>query len=822
MKILLIESDAEITQTLQRLLSDVCYAVDIATDVVTALPMVEAFAYDLLVLDGTFSGSSNTQTSNIQLCQRLREQGCQAPILVLVGQDQGNQLSLTASQISTSFLKAGADDAIIKPFDFEEFISRVQALLRRGRPTTAAKLSYGKLVLDPYTRQATYDTKILDITPKEYAILELLLRYPHHVFSADVILERVWSSTEIPGEETIRGHIKGIRKKISQKGAPVDFIKTIHRAGYRLNPVYESTAVLPSNSEATPRQISELTSANQGLKTKLAKAKITYASLRARKQELETAYQLLTRENLQLQTVQESSVRALTADRTIMMETISQLQQQTNQWKALFKQSQGAIVIVDSEGRYVDANPAACRLFGVSRKELLQLNVEQFAAPDLDTRQLWQEHLEQGPSWGEVFLYLPEGNFKKLESRAIAQFIPGRHLAVFRDPSNLQQVEQKVRERTALIDIAPDAFLIHDLDNRIIFWSQGAEQLYGWTADEVLGHIADDFFDPATLATLSAPSSLSSEPDFQQAEMAQTTKSGQKVLVASRWTLSRDLAGEPESLLLVNTEVTDKQRLQEQMYQAQRLENLGRLTGGVVHDLKNVLNPILGIAQLLRLGQPGLSPQLQCQVNLLEKSAQRGSDIVNQILEFSRGTEGSLSPVDVATLLGEVVDIVRYGLPKSIDIRQNFSPPTEVSSLLKPVAIDPTHFSQVLMNLCINAGDAMDNGGTLTIAAENVFVDETMAQTIANATVGDFVAITVADTGTGILAEVRDRIFDPFFTTKPVGKGTGLGLSTVLSIVKNCGGFLQLFSAIGQGTEVKVYLPATKIDTSPSNAIEVK
>jgi two-component system, cell cycle sensor histidine kinase and response regulator CckA len=275
-----------------------------------------------------------------------------------------------------------------------------------------------------------------------------------------------------------------------------------------------------------------------------------------------------------------------------------------------------------------------------------------------------------------------------------------------------------------------------------------------------------------------------------------------------RWIRDRgfpiqDANGTPYRVVGIATDITEKKHLETQFYRAQRLESLGTLASGIAHDLNNVLTPILTIAQLLRLSQLHLDERSQMLLTTLEESAKRGATMIKQILTSTRGTEGERNPVQIAPLLQEVVNVVEQTFPKSIHVHQTISDqPSYV------VCADSTYLHQVLMNLCVNARDAMPNGGILSLSVEHCFVDEAFTQTYLDAQIGDYVIVTVADTGVGIPPEVRDRIFDPFFTTKALGQGTGLGLATVLGIVKNYGGFLQVFSEVNRGTQVKVYLPA--------------
>ncbi|MBI4785332.1 MAG: hypothetical protein HY785_29110 [Oscillatoriophycideae cyanobacterium NC_groundwater_1537_Pr4_S-0.65um_50_18] len=240
-----------------------------------------------------------------------------------------------------------------------------------------------------------------------------------------------------------------------------------------------------------------------------------------------------------------------------------------------------------------------------------------------------------------------------------------------------------------------------------------------------------------------------------------------------------------------------------QLNRAQRLESLGILASRIVHDLNNIFSPILAISQLLYLYHPDLGEQSQEMLEMLEKSARRGANLTKQILTYSRESHGEHQPIQIASLLQEVLCIAQLSFQKSIHIDCHLS-----DQPLWLIAADSTQIHQILMNLCVNAHDAMSDGGVLTISAENCFLDQASASIKANIQVGNYVVITVTDTGTGIPPNVRDRIFEPFFTTKPTGQGTGLGLSTVLEIVKAHGGFLHILSEVDQGTSVKVYLPA--------------
>ncbi|MEH1943888.1 MAG: response regulator [Nostoc sp.] len=364
--------------------------------------------------------------------------------------------------------------------------------------------------------------------------------------------------------------------------------------------------------------------------------------------------------------------------------------------------------------------------------------------------------------------------------------------------------EEKIREQAALLDFTTDAICLRDLNNQIIFWNKGAETLYGWKATEACGQNASELlYDEPSPEFEAALLQVVSKGKWQ-GELTKLTKTDKEILVASRWSLVCDEQGKAKSILTVDTDITEKKHLEAQLFRAQRLESIGTLASGIAHDLNNILTPILAGAQLLPLKFPDADRRTRHLLEILEINARRGADLVKQVLSFARGVEGKRIALQLRHIIVELAKILKETFPKSIEIS------TDIPQDLWMVSGDSTQLHQVLMNLCVNARDAMANGGSLSISAENVLIDENYARMNLEAEEGPYIVVTVSDTGIGIPKEILDRIFEPFFTTKNVGKGTGLGLSTVLGIVKSHGGFVNVYSEQASGSSFQVYLPAVE------------
>lgn len=367
-----------------------------------------------------------------------------------------------------------------------------------------------------------------------------------------------------------------------------------------------------------------------------------------------------------------------------------------------------------------------------------------------------------------------------------------RAIAVLRDR------EARLADQAALLDEARDAIIVGDLDHRITFWNRGAIAIYGWTAEEAVGRSIRDLLYPDPSAFDEATGRLLRH-DQWQGELTAVTKGGRQLVADCRATLVRDEAGQPRSVLVIKTDITERREREQQQLRAQRMESIGTLAGGLAHDLNNALLPVMMATDLLKSDEAHSS-----RLSMLETIAtgtQRAADMVRQILSFAAGVEGRRLSVEVGDMLRDVERIANDTFLKTIRIVR-----AEAADLW-PVSGDPTQLNQVLINLCLNARDAMPTGGTLVLAADNVIVDERNGALDDEPTPGRYVRIRVEDDGHGMSPEVLDRIFEPFYTTKEQGSGTGLGLSTSAGIIKSHSGFIRVDSAPGEGTRFLVHLP---------------
>ncbi|MEY2543593.1 MAG: hypothetical protein QOE81_1054 [Verrucomicrobiota bacterium] len=482
-------------------------------------------------------------------------------------------------------------------------------------------------------------------------------------------------------------------------------------------------------------------------------------------------------------------------------------------YRVLIEEMNQGAVTLSADGSILYCNRRFADLLKTPLEEIVGLAFDAFVAPS--ERAGFAALLKAGrtgASAGEITLCAGDASAVPLQL-ALGP-LPAESVAaiclVATDISERKQVvdalrasEEGYREQAKLLDLAHDAIMVRDMEDRVQFWNHGAEELYGWTAVEAQGRKASSFLYHDEPASTAAARTAVIETGKWAGECRHNRKDGGTITVRSGWTLVRDELAAPKSILIINTDVTEQKNLETHLLRAQRLESMGTLASGVAHDLNNILTPILMCTEVLK-GDP-MKEDLPALLSMIEESARRGANVVKQVLTFARGIEGERVVIKPTHLIHEMIDIAQKTFPKIIEIVGRY--PDDLWS----IEGDPTQLHQVLLNLSLNARDAMPNGGSLSLGAKNFNVDENYASMMPGAKPGPHVMLRVSDTGGGMPRAMIDKIFDPFFTTKEVGKGTGLGLSTTLGIVKSHSGFISVYSEPEKGTTFKVFLPATAI-----------
>ena len=463
---------------------------------------------------------------------------------------------------------------------------------------------------------------------------------------------------------------------------------------------------------------------------------------------------------------------------------------------------------VSEMGLILEANFTSTTLLGRGKEVLVKRLLSQFILPeDQDIYYQLRKHLFEtgnlqacdlriGKPDGTVFwAHLIATTAQDADSSPVCRL-------VMSDITERKQAEERIREQAELLNQTSDAIYVCSMNDVITVWNRGAEKMFGWLASEILGcRSMETLVSPAVHGMAEEIKHHTLEQGDWFGELDFVSKTGSQIAGDVRVSLVNSSPNMPKFFLVLVTDITEKKQMEAKFMRAQRMESIGTLAGGVAHDLNNIFSPILLSLPLLRY--PLDPADLNETLNLVESSAKRGALIVKQLLTYARGRSGKKINMQLAHLVKDMDNIIRETFPRNITV--DFQRIQE----LWIVQGDPTQIHQILLNLCVNARDAMPQGGTLRVEMENRLLDEDFARGNPESKAGPYVCIRVSDTGTGILPEHIDKIFDPFFTTKEIGKGTGLGLATVLGIVKTHGGFIKVNSTVGQGTTLEVFLPAT-------------
>ncbi len=507
----------------------------------------------------------------------------------------------------------------------------------------------------------------------------------------------------------------------------------------------------------------------------------------------------------------------------------------TNAYEALlspifFEAVPDALVAVNSEGVIVQANSQTERMFGYTQGELLGQSVEMLVPVGQRglhhrNRERFSQRPERRAMGAQLDLRGRRKDGSELPVEISLSPVPTAAgmlvLSAIRDISERKRIEEQLQlahrelaaskdrqllesqNRLALImDSSRDAIIGKTLDGTITHWNKGAEHIYGYTAEEAIGQPI------SILAPKDRPDEipgilrkLQSGEQIEYFETVRVRKDGQRLNISISVSPIRDAKGEIVGASATARDVTHQKRAEEMLRQAQKMEAVGRLAGGVAHDFNNVLGIVTACCELLRsrVGPNGASQYIEN----IQEAAKRGAQLTRQLLTFSRRQVG-LQPrlLDLNVTLQEVVKLLRPLMGDDVQIIVRQGPDAAV------VESDPSQIDQIALNIAVNARDAMPKGGKLILETSVQEFDEELARMHPPMTAGRYVLLAISDNGVGMDATTVSQIFEPFFTTKETGKGTGLGLATVYGIVKQNGGHVWVYSEVGRGTTFKIYLPA--------------
>jgi PAS domain S-box-containing protein len=482
-----------------------------------------------------------------------------------------------------------------------------------------------------------------------------------------------------------------------------------------------------------------------------------------------------------------------------------ELQRSEARYRALIEQAADAILIADAAGHLIDANRKACDLTGYTRDELLQLGIGDTYAPD--DRPVAAQRLAALAAGQDVVaerrMRRKDGSDIMVEV-SVTRLQDGRIQGIVRDVTERKRAEWALRESEeryhSLIEGVRDIVFALGPDGTVTSLNAAFERVTGWPAEEWIGKPFEQLVHPDDLGLLFELVDRAVRGETQPVSQLRlrTRSGGYRMGEFAATPQFRE--GRLWGVLGIARDITERLSLEQQLRQAQKMEAVGRLAAGVAHDFNNILTAITGYAQLL-LEDLGPNDPHREDVDEIRKAADRAAGLTRQLLAFSRQQILQPTVLDLNTLVGETESMLGRLLGEDVRLATRLAPN------LGAVKTDRSQIEQVIMNLAVNARDAMPEGGQLTIETANVEMDDVYAREHFPALPGSYVMLAVSDTGTGMSEDTQAHMFEPFFTTKGKGKGTGLGLATVYGIVKQSAGFVWVYTEPGHGTTFKIYLP---------------
>ncbi|MFT5701790.1 MAG: PAS domain S-box-containing protein [Desulforhopalus sp.] len=498
-------------------------------------------------------------------------------------------------------------------------------------------------------------------------------------------------------------------------------------------------------------------------------------------------------------------------------QTEKELRESEERFSTMFhKHGSIMLLILPSTGAIIDANIAAEKFYGYPRETLLRMKIGEIntSPPDVIKNALNEVFVDgQKPI---TFLHKKaSGDIRTVEVHRTSITIGGKEnlFSIINDITERKQAEEKLLQHEYVVSSSSDMLALLDTGFKYLTANQSYLDALKLTRKQLIGKTASDVFGEEVFTQSIKPNANRCLSGKEVKCEEWFTFPGQRHLYMEFSYFPYYQNNEIAGFIINGRDATDRQKLEAKLHQAQRMESIGTLAGGIAHDFNNILSAILGYAELARDDcQPGST--IFEDLNEVLEASNRAKSLVHQILAFSRQDDMERIILKPASIVKETITMLRPSLPTTIEITQDIDGETGL------VFVDPTQLNQILMNLCTNAYHAMeDTGGKLNISLKEVTLSNEDLLHEPDVTAGTFIQLSIGDSGKGIAPTVKDKIFDPYFTTKETGKGTGMGLSIVHGIVKSYGGFISLYSELGEGTVFHVFLPTTEKEALTENEI---
>jgi len=500
---------------------------------------------------------------------------------------------------------------------------------------------------------------------------------------------------------------------------------------------------------------------------------------------------------------------------------VNTMKQSEDKYKNLFETIDDLIFTVSENGIILSVNSAFEKLTGWHQEFVINKNIIDFLCPE-NSKNALNDIVTIAFGKNDKLLECKFLTSKKttidIELKMVSNFIANKSnsiICVGRDITERKRRELKILEQASLIELIHDAVVVIDNEMRITYLNKSAQKLFNESeSGNILGRSIFDLFNNSNNDNLDNVFEVIRINNSWVGEFNLKLKSGKEIIIESSWTKISNPNNKQDSILIINTDLTEKKQMETQFYRKQRMESLGTLSSGIAHDFNNILTPIVISLEVLK--QRYKDERADKIIDTLQQTVNRGAELVNKILSFSRGTNIKNKIISPPIMINEMMKIIIETFPKSILISTN------IEENIWNISGDVTQLDQVILNIFVNARDAMPNGGEIKVEVSNRTIksDTQIFNSIMSA--GDYVSISISDTGNGIDPVAIEKIFEPFFTTKPIGKGTGLGLSTSYATIKSHKGHIEVKSKIGIGTNFTLYFPKSLSDqiSEPSNKLE--